>query len=196
MRKLNIGFLILLLATAGCGTVRVRTFSRAQLFQQRFATFAFKPPVQEFNPLMFAPRDQAIVKQEIVRALEAHGFRESESPDLLVGFYLRVRNRKFDLEHPTVEGDSPDAIMNTYFGFVFGSGKSLNQVSPIHYREGTLVVNLVDARNNRVVWEGLARGTIHPRQTPDQIKARIHEAVTKIFRKLPVSAVEGQGSAH
>jgi hypothetical protein len=169
----------------GCGTVGVRTAAVEDLSHRNYSTFNFKAPAREFSPEAFSLENQRRVQDAIRSELEAQGLRMEEHPDLLVGFYLRVRNKQFDLDHPTAAGDSPADLMNSYYGFVLGSGKSLNQQRTIHYKEGTLVVNLVDAKNNQVVWQGIAKGAIHPKESEDKIESRIKEAAHSLFENFP-----------
>jgi len=58
--------------------------------------------------------------------------------------------------------------------------------SPMYiYREGTLIIDLTDARAKHLVWRGWAIAPVDEQYTPEKIKARIHEAVEKMFRKFP-----------
>jgi hypothetical protein len=169
----------------GCGSLGVKTARVNDLSHRHYATFNFKTPGRQFDPEIFSPENQQRVQQAIRSELTQHGLRESSQPDLLVGFYLRIRSKQFDLDHPTAEGDSLADIMNSYYGFVTGAGKSLNQQKTIRYREGTLVVYLVDAKTNEIVWQGIAKGAIHPKDSEDKIEHRIKEAAESLFKKFP-----------
>jgi hypothetical protein len=52
------------------------------------------------------------------------------------------------------------------------------------YREGTLTVDLVDARRNRMVWTGDAIARVVKR-TPEQKMAEIDQAINAIFLQYP-----------
>jgi len=55
-------------------------------------------------------------------------------------------------------------------------------VSWINVKPGTLIVNLVDARKNKQIWQGYASGILQANQMNDQTKIR--EAVSRIFSQL------------
>jgi hypothetical protein len=55
------------------------------------------------------------------------------------------------------------------------------------YTEGTLNVDVVDVQRNRLVWEGVAVGTVG-RSTPDKRGAQIDAAVAAIFAQYPYRA--------
>ena len=52
------------------------------------------------------------------------------------------------------------------------------------YREGTLTVDLVDARRNRMVWTGAAIARVVKR-TPEEKMAEVDQAINAIFLQYP-----------
>jgi len=54
----------------------------------------------------------------------------------------------------------------------------------VRYTEGTVNVDLVDAREKRLVWEGIAVGSAAGR-TPAERRERSGAAVAKIFESFP-----------
>ena len=52
------------------------------------------------------------------------------------------------------------------------------------YREGTLTVDLVDAKRNRMVWTGAAIGRVIKR-TPEEKLAEIDQAISAIYLQYP-----------
>ena len=50
------------------------------------------------------------------------------------------------------------------------------------YRQGTLLIYLIDARSNRLVWRGLADATV---EDPNEAAGRIDEIVAKLFAQYP-----------
>ena len=53
------------------------------------------------------------------------------------------------------------------------------------YDAGTITLDLVDARSNRLVWRGWSEGSLDGIDSQSLIEARVDEAVTKILQKLP-----------
>ena len=58
------------------------------------------------------------------------------------------------------------------------------------YTEGTLNVDLVDAKQNRLVWTGVAVGRVG-RTKPEERGAKIDAAVAEIFLRYPYRAGSG-----
>jgi len=69
-------------------------------------------------------------------------------------------------------------------GWGWGPGVSMSTVHPIDYKEGTLICSVYDAKNKRLIWEGVINGTID-----DDLANRaknISRMVSYLMRKYPV----------
>jgi hypothetical protein len=53
------------------------------------------------------------------------------------------------------------------------------------YDAGTITIDFVDARTNKLVWRGWSEGTLEGIDSQDLLESRVDEAVTKILQKLP-----------
>jgi hypothetical protein len=110
----------------------------------------------------------------IEEALAARGFkRVATGGDLLISYGIQVT------EHPQFttfyDGGGPG------WGWGWGSGFSTTTVQTFY--EGTLVVNMVDANQKRLVFEGTSTQTISSR--PERNTRRLAKAVNEIFEKYP-----------
>lgn len=117
--------------------------------------------------------------------MEMRGYvYDAANPDLLVNF-----NGK--LQQKTQVTEAPPPPMGPYYGYRsgfyggwpgYGWGDTVYQ-----YTEGTLNIDLVDARRKQMVWEGVAVGEV---QNPDAATSsqNIDKAVAGIFAKYPFRA--------
>jgi hypothetical protein len=91
------------------------------------------------------------VMSQIRPLMEARGYSEAESmesADLLVHFYAYVRNRR-------------DYVPPAYH---FGRWGRVRHVRPghvVHYKTGTLVIDIVDAKAKEIVWQGVGKGILN-----------------------------------
>ena len=187
---------MLMLLAAGCAsgpTVRVDKDPSVNL--RAYKTFAFfeaaarsgplpTPPLGErggpagspLPPLPFAEsaaRYTSLQTQHLQHAtreqMERLGYvYDGVHPDLRVNVLLHVDER---LELHSTPGA---------FGYV-GFGGRLDSA---YYRQGTLSVDLVDARRNALVWQGVAEGRIDTKAGKDPGPA-IEAAVSEIFAEFP-----------
>ena len=75
--------------------------------------------------------------------------------------------------------------MDQDFGFCSGEGC---QPEIMVYEAGTLVVDIIDAHTNLVIWRGWAQESIEDElDDPDQMEATIEEAVTRMLARFPRS---------
>src|SRR5262249_25826462 len=62
-----------------------------------------------------------------------------------------------------------------------GGGKS----KPIEKKEGTLVLDFLDAKTKSLVWRATAAGAVLPNPTPDEQQKRIDEIVAQMLERFP-----------
>jgi hypothetical protein len=68
------------------------------------------------------------------------------------------------------------------------------------YEAGTLVLDVVDARTNRLVWRGWAQDSVEAFEDRDQMGQRVAEAVRRMMATFPRAGgdprLRGQGGEH
>ena len=89
-----------------------------------------------------------LVIKSINREMEWRGFIRSSSPDLLVNFDLYTET-KVSVGSSRVQRRYNRARYGLWGGY---------QTPVQEYKQGTLIIDLVDARRKVVVWQGLAQG--------------------------------------
>ena len=171
-----------LILAAGCAGQKVTTdYSPATSFSQ-YRTFALvMPPDTGAQQLL----DQR-VRNSVQTQLTAKGLTvtDRENADLYVGYGM------VDRTHRTIY------TYNDGWGWGGGWGwrnyrwgvawPMTTQRSVETYTDGTVIVNLVDAKSHRVVWRGEAADVLSlPVGDPADASQRISGAVAKMFAKYP-----------
>ncbi len=125
-------------------------------------------------------------KRRILRAIEAEmdakGFVKSEDPDLLVSIFTKSRE-KIDVYNNDYYGWYPYYYGYGFYGPGFGYGFGYNNVS--RSTEGTLFIDLIDARKKELAWQGIGTGILSSSKNIDQKEERIKEFVGKILVAYP-----------
>ena len=67
---------------------------------------------------------------------------------------------------------------NNYFTVPRISGTSIEQIP---YKEGTIVIDIIDRRTNEILWRGRAQDVV----TPNNLEEELREYVSAIFDKFP-----------
>ncbi len=170
----------LLAACASGPTVKGDYDHQADFAQYR--TFGFMTPLGTdragYSTLLTERLKNATRSQ-----MEMRGYTYSaSSPDLLVNFGAKMQQKT---------QVTPAAPMGPYYGYRagfyggwpgYGWGEDVYQ-----YTEGTLNIDLVDARRRQLVWEGVAVGEV---QDPDSTGStqKVDQVVAEIFAKYPFRA--------
>ena len=168
---------------AGCATGPAVTsdYDRGADFTA-YRTFAF------FDPLgTDAAGYESLVTQTLKsaarREMEARGYTYSEAdPDLLVNF-----NAKLAQQTRVSQTPSQPMYYGYRRGFYSGWGGYGYDTRVDQYVEGTLNIDIVDARRKKLVWEGVAIGRVSDKQREDR-QAAINAVVAEIFTKYPFRA--------
>ncbi|OZI09480.1 hypothetical protein BWI93_03695 [Siphonobacter sp. BAB-5385] len=115
------------------------------------------------------------IKQAVAREMNARGYQTYGKPDLLINIGLVIQEKT-----QTRQTDIREAPR--YIGQRRYSWKS--ETVPVgQYKEGTLSVELVDAQQNKMVWDAVGSTVLNKRsRQPEQID----KAVGKLFDKFPV----------
>jgi hypothetical protein len=119
----------------------------------------------------------ALTKSAVSANMLKKGLNEAQEPALKVNLALLVKE-----EVQTRETNFLTDGLPRYMGQRRYSWKS-EEVPVGKYKEGTLLIELVDASNDKLVWKGGAKGVL-PEKNQD-ISEKINEAISEIFTKMP-----------
>lgn len=186
MKKAVLGstLMIVLLLAASCTSIKVVSDYDKDVDFSDYETYNFKIPeeVQESYPALVNPINQKRIEKAIAEEMELRGYEKSDDPDLWISYYVKVQDK---VDYRTTHYN-PSIYGPYYYGWYYGYSPGWTSVEAIQYREGTLVIDLVDAEKNQLVWYGLGSGTLN--DNADKIKERIEYAVHVIFNQYPFMA--------
>jgi hypothetical protein len=174
MKVLKSISLLVVCFLASCSSINVNSdFDKNVEFKQ-FKYFAFYKPGIDKVPV------SDLDKKRILKAIEtemiAKGFIKSSNPDLLINFFTESRER--------VDVQS----FNNGWGYGWGFGWNPmfwggNNTTVTRVTNGTLLIDLIDARKKELVWQGEGTGEIFKNQKNKE--ERIQEFVSKIMQQYP-----------
>jgi hypothetical protein len=142
-------------------------FNRSQSFSQ-FRTYAWGS--NNANQVEDSILAQVAV-QDIGSALQGKGWQkvlESENPSVIV----------------TANGGLKQQTSYSAWG-MRGIGGGMGGITPEQNVVGTLVVDLYDAKNQSLVWRGIAQNTLNNNGNKNQ--QMVLKAVTKMFKQWPTT---------
>lgn len=160
---------IITLAIISCSSVRVTTDYDTKVDFNQFKTFAFYKT--GIDKATISDLDKKRIMRAIETELLAKGMTKSAKPDVLVSLFTKSRNRV-------------DVNDNFYGGFYYPRYYGMNQLSVSQYTEGTLFIDLLDAKKKELVWQGVGSGTLS-NSSVERKEAKIKEFVNEILAKYP-----------
>ncbi|KAB8198145.1 DUF4136 domain-containing protein [Marilutibacter maris] len=180
---------IALLASCATGP-RVRTELDPEADFARYRSYAFYQPLameESGYTTYLTERIRASVRRE----MDARGYVfDEQSPDLRVNFQAVVQEK-------TDVYSIPRTDMQYFYSYRHRHYVAVpvwyDQAQVSQYTEGTLTIDLVDARRNRLVWTGDAIGRVVQR-SPQERSAAADQAVTAIFAQFPFASGTSPGA--
>jgi len=118
------------------------------------------------------------VRASVEKELQVKGFilETKADPDFLVTYYPIVQERK-------VRTNVRASVGWGYRPSYGRIGTSTSQVRK--YKEGTIVIEIVDFRSNQMIWQGAAAGALTGLNTPEDADEVVPKAVRDILSKFP-----------
>lgn len=161
-------FAILLLVGFGlmsCSSISIRTDYDQEANFTKYHTFKWIPnPEKRIGRVKQNTLLDKRIRRAVEHEMEAKGYRfvQGGKTDALIVCHIGVRN-KVDIDR------------YGYWG---------RRVRVQRYKEGSIVLDIVDAGAKELIWRGVAQGTVHYLEGDPE---RVNEAVFKILEGYPPS---------
>jgi hypothetical protein len=140
---------------------------------RKYSTFGWpenRPLETKNNPLYYNELNDKRIKNEVGAQLKSNGFQLDEvNPQLKIHYHIVLEDRT--------------AINPEPFG-AYGQDWLNRNVNVREFREGTLIIDLMDSKTNNLVWRGWAVNFLDE-DKPDQLEDQFNIAIRKIFEKFP-----------
>jgi hypothetical protein len=174
----SLRFALLAAAALACTTLRVSSDYDPSVDFAKYRTYAWLPeePTPTGRPRLDSPLLHDRIRKAVDRSLEQKGYVRTESPDFLVRFDLTAERR--------LDVDTYDA------GFYRGYGywMSLPVTEVREYEEGSLIVDIIDRPEKKVVWRGIGQRRLRDdsgAQDPEQLQERVDKTVDAVLANFP-----------
>ena len=192
MKRLSVilmGMLFMLPLLQGCSTLKVNYDYDKKVDFNQYKTYQFygwaKNTDKNLNSLDKERVEDAFAKEFKRRGLtyvKDHG-------DLVVALFF-VTKQKTQTTANTTGFGAHGGYYGGYYGYGprWGWGPGFNYSTTTYtqheYKEGTLIVNVFDAKAKKLIWEGIATDAL--KEKPEGREERIQHAVEKIMENYPV----------
>lgn len=125
--------------------------------------------------------EDTLLSDRLIKALEADlhskGYMKSakEAADLIVTFHTNVENK--------VSIDT-DYQMIGYARYGYGGGM-VATTRTYNYQKGTLIIDVLNPKDEKIVWRGMATDILKEHKTPQERTAYINKVVQETMKDFP-----------
>ncbi|MCT4589683.1 MAG: DUF4136 domain-containing protein [Carboxylicivirga sp.] len=165
-------FAIIAMIFTACSSIRTTADWDPSADFRGYQSFNFS---ESFDEIKVNDLDKRRIKNAIITEMEKRGYTLSDQPDLLVNGYVTSVERT--------------VVTNTHYGgygpYYYGWGGWYSTMDVNKYKEGTLIVSLIDVRNKQLIWEGRAEGIVPPSGGDKRTRAT-DDMIEQLFWKYPI----------
>ena len=173
MKTLKILSLLLLFVASSCCSVSVNSDYDKKVDFAPYKTFAFHKA--GIDKAEISDLDKKRILRSIDEVMTSKGFAKSDNPDLLIAFFTKEREQINVNQYNAGWG----------YGWGFGWNPYLwgGNTSVSRYTEGTLYIDIIDAKKKELIWQGEGQGAL----TKDTNKKdeKVKEFVSRILEQYP-----------
>lgn len=175
--------LLALLFLSSCVSVRVLSDYDKEANFNDYKTYAF------YKTGIDKAHISDLDKKRILKAIDANmgsrGMVKAQDPDLLISIFTKEREQ-VDVYNNYWGGMYGWGWSPWYWGgYGYGPGWGWNSPAVSTRTQGSLYIDLIDAKNKELVWQGKGVGTLNNTKNIEKKEERIREFVSEILQQYP-----------
>ncbi len=168
MKTLKFLSLIILITLSSCSSVMVNADYDKKVSFTNYKSYAYLK--SGIDKAEISDLDKKRILNSIDEVMQSKGFSKSENPDVLISIFTKERERV-------------DVYQNYGFGWGWNPYWGLGYSNVTTTPEGTLFIDIIDAKSKELVWQGEGSGYLT--KNTEKKEARIKEFVSKILEQYP-----------
>lgn len=182
---------ILLVFLYSCTSFEVTNNHDKNVDFKKFNTYSLYP-WDKHNDKTINEYDKQTIISSIKSEMERRGYKYVEkNGDLIVSTFVVLENKTSYQAYTNHYGGyagygggwgyygSPWA-----YGYGWGPGYSTTTVSKVDYLQGTLIIDIFELSNKKLIWQGIGSGEVT--EDPATRDRRLPKRISHIFRKYPI----------
>lgn len=131
------------------------------------------------NPLHYNELNDKRIKSAVEDEMSLRGYELTpENPELILHYHIIV--------------DDQSVVTTEPYGYRYGEYWLRMETNIYPYREGSLILDLMDKRSNNLIWRAWAVVAVDE-VDPEKVDKLIRTAVSRIFKKYPRGYVKTPG---
>lgn len=187
-----LGLALIVMALSSCDSVKVSADYDKTVDFTKYKTFEYYGWAQESDKIL-NQLDKDRIEKAFGEEFRKRGLSYVESGgDLIVTLFIVVEQKTEQQATTTGMGGAYGGYYGGYYGYGpgygWGGGYSTTTISEYNYVVGTLVCDVFDKAEEKLIWEGIGSGTVD--ENPQSRDKNIPRSVAKIMYKYPVKPIK------
>ena len=184
--KVIVVLLVTAMVTACSTPVKIHSDYDHSIDFSQYKTYGYYTPMGIENPNYSSLLGQ-MFRDAIDAQMKPRGYVMSDNPDLLINVSARLQDKTkvTSMSDPMYGGyyGYRGGMYDPWGGYGYGTSTHVSQ-----YTEGTVNVDMVDVKQKRMVWEGIAIGRVDEKGKNDELRSDIMTGVAAMFENYPFRA--------
>jgi hypothetical protein len=175
------------LITACASSTKIQSDYDHSIDFSQYKTYGYYSPMGIENPNYSSLLGQ-MFRSAIDAQMKPRGYVISNNPDILINVSARLEDKTkvTTMSDPHMGGGYygyRGGMYDPWGGYGYGTSTHVSQ-----YTEGTINVDMVDVKQKRMIWEGIAIGRVNEKEKNDELRADIMTGVAEMFENYPFRA--------
>jgi hypothetical protein len=186
-----------MLLLIGCSSARIYSDQVKDVDFSKYHTYAWLPSKKDTTKKVLYKSDIVIqnVQKAATAELQKRGFKtQPKKPDLLVLLHLtyeEINDTQTTPLYSTYDYYYPDVLATPnglvyYYNYNTVTHISGYEQQQINYTQGTVVVDVIDAKTKSLIWRGWSERPVYPETASQELSSDVE----KIFKKFPVKEMK------
>jgi hypothetical protein len=182
----TITFLVIFTVVFGCSSIKVSQDYDLSTSFTGLKTYDWQSETQKKtnDALLDNPLLDARIRSAVDRVLKEMGYQKvsHDTPDFFVAYQHTVQ-RRIGTDNVRTGVGFGFGSSGRYGGIGVGTGAEITE-----YDEGILVIDVIHADNNDLMWRGIGTRRVSQHSDPEKRTKHINETVAKILTQFPPQA--------
>ena len=189
---LIIGVILGLAFLNSCSSLKVYSDFDSSAEWSKFKTYEYYGWAEESDRILNS-LDRDRIENAFGEEFKARGLEYVEKGgDMIVTLFVVVEQKTSTTATTTSMGGGYGGYYGGYYGYGpgygWGGGHSTTSIQEYDYQVGTLVCDVFDAKDEKLIWEGIGTKTVD--ENPQTRDKNIPKAVKAIMSKFPVKPAQ------
>ncbi len=195
-KSINI-FLLIVFVISSCKTaIDITTEDFGKGIPSRYKSYKFfNPKNLPASNFSFSEKNQKAIFDAVAAEMSLRGYTSVQNADLIVkvqGGTKSAREEKVDRRGGYYDpyGYPYGSYGSPYGGYGYPYGRFDEQYHDISKKETTIIIDMIDARTDKLLWQGVAVGVLG--KNAGEVELKIRESISRIFQEYPYRAGGGR----